>query len=197
MHSAPFFEPDPCKGVLDPTLAKNRRKTSSIKTKIVIYSTGLIDTKMCFARFTANFASCATCPGIVGVVSGACVATFFFGIRSCTPVDGGPLFLPFVLLMRVSGSHNDFTSARQVRVNTTLWLEAGWLVFCSSARDEDTRQGLFPSPEVPKLLFQESGPTPLPPALPRGRPGRISPALAGEIRPVWPRERGRGDLGGA
>ncbi len=37
---------------------------------------------------------------------------------------------------------------------------------------------------------------PPPPPLPRCRPGQISPAIAGEIRPDRPRGRGRGEGGG-
>ena len=41
MRSTSFFEPDPFKGVLGPTLAKNRPKTAKHKTKMIIFPGGL------------------------------------------------------------------------------------------------------------------------------------------------------------
>jgi hypothetical protein len=46
LHAAPFSEPDPFKGVLGPTLAKNQRKTTNkTKSQLIIYPRGLIATK--------------------------------------------------------------------------------------------------------------------------------------------------------
>ncbi len=45
MNSVPFFEPDPFKGVLGQTLAKNRPKTTKHKPKMILFPRGFTATK--------------------------------------------------------------------------------------------------------------------------------------------------------
>ncbi len=49
MRSAPVFEPDPFKGVVGPTLVKNRPKTYKSKTKMIMFPRGLTSTKVIYA----------------------------------------------------------------------------------------------------------------------------------------------------